>query len=496
MKIILTSIFIFLISFTTVAQQNKLHSSEFWKTDPTLDKVKQLIAEGNNPVELNENGFDATVYAIIRKANNDIIEFLLHMKGNHPNKKTHDSRNYLHWAAYSGNLQIVNTLLQSGSSVTELDSHGNTPLTFAANSGLKDAAIYSAFQKYGVDLSAEKNDNSTNLLLLAAASLENENELNQFLSYGLSLDSLDEDGNNIFHYAVTKGNIAFLKLLIEKGVNHKSINKNGGNAMLKASRGARGHQNNLELFTFLESQDIEVNVVGDNGRNPLHAVASTTKNIALLDYFIDHGVDINLQDDNGNSPFINAVRSNNMYVVSHLYKKVNNLNAQNENGQTALTMAVYRNTPEMVAFLIKNNADTSIIDKKGNNLAYYLVNSYSNKNVNNFKEKLKLLKSKGVFMKAKQAEGNTLYHIAVLKGNLNLIKQLDSFDININTKNDEGMTALHLAAMKAEDDLIIKHLISQGADPKIRTEFNESVFDLASENEILENKNIPLNFLK
>jgi ankyrin repeat protein len=150
----------------------------------------------------------------------------------------------------------------------------------------------------------------------------------------------------------------------------------------------------------------------------------------------------------------------------------------------------------MVAFLIKNNADTSIIDKKGNNLAYYLVNSYSNKNVNNFKEKLKLLKSKGVFMKAKQAEGNTLYHIAVLKGNLNLIKQLDSFDININTKNDEGMTALHLAAMKAEDDLIIKHLISQGADPKIRTEFNESVFDLASENEILENKNIPLNFLK
>jgi ankyrin repeat protein len=104
-------------------------------------------------------------------------------------------------------------------------------------------------------------------------------------------------------------------------VNHKSINKNGGNAMLKASRGARGHQNNLELFTFLESQDIEVNVVGDNGRNPLHAVASTTKNIALLDYFIDHGVDINLQDDNGNSPFINAVRSNNMYVVAIYIKK-------------------------------------------------------------------------------------------------------------------------------------------------------------------------------
>jgi ankyrin repeat protein len=58
------------------------------------------------------------------------LNYLLELDGNDPNKKTHDSRNYLHWGAYASNVHIVNALLKAGSSVTQLDSNGNTPLTF------------------------------------------------------------------------------------------------------------------------------------------------------------------------------------------------------------------------------------------------------------------------------------------------------------------------------------------------------------------------------
>lgn len=107
-----------------------------------------------------------------------------------------------------------------------------------------------------------------------------------------------------------------------------------------------------------------------------------------------------------------------------------------------------------------------------------------------------MLQAQNVSLTSVQEEGNTLYHLAVHKGNLNLVQLLTDFNIDINAKNEEGLTPLHLAAMKAEDDEILKYLISKGADLKIKTEFEESVYDLASENEILQNNNTSLNFLK
>jgi len=84
----------------------------------------------------------------------------------------------------------------------------------------------------------------------------------------------------------------------------------------------------------------------------------------------------------------------------------------------------------------------------------------------------------------------------VRKNNLQLIERLRDLKININARNDEGLTALHIAAMKAKDHKIITYLISQGADLKIKTDFKESVYELAMENEHLQNNPTSLNFLK
>ena len=77
-----------------------------------------------------------------------------------------------------------------------------------------------------------------------------------------------------------------------------------------------------------------------------------------------------------------------------------------------------------------------------------------------------------------------------------MLKRLSEFDVDVNAKNEEGLTALHLAAMKAENDDMMKYLISKGADTKIKTDFEETVYDLASENELLQKQNTSLNFLK
>ena len=59
-----------------------------------------------------------------------------------------------------------------------------------------------------------------------------------------------------------------------------------------------------------------------------------------------------------------------------------------------------------------------------------------------------------------------------------------------------GNTVLHLAALTAKNDKILKYLLSAGASVKAITAFEETAFDLASENEILAKNKTNISFLK
>ena len=79
---------------------------------------------------------------------------------------------------------------------------------------------------------------------------------------------------------------------------------------------------------------------------------------------------------------------------------------------------------------------------------------------------------------------------------MSLLKRLEGLDIDINKKNDEGNTPLHLAAMSTGNADILTYLISRGGDVTVKTDFEETVYDLAKENELLQQQKIDLDFLK
>lgn len=99
-------------------------------------------------------------------------------------------------------------------------------------------------------------------------------------------------------------------------------------------------------------------------------------------------------------------------------------------------------------------------------------------------------------MQSSQKDGNTLYHLAVGKNDLNLVKKLEGLSININAKNAEGLTALHKAALVAKDDTLLKYIVSLNADKSIKTDFDETVYDIAKENEVLVKNQVNIDFLK
>lgn len=479
----------------SVAQENVFLDRDYWKGNPSIAQVEKDITAGNDITELNRFMFDPVTYALIERTNNATVKYLLEIKGNEVDKLTHDGRTYIFWAAYRDNLEIMEYLVNKGAKANIEDSHGYSVLNFAAVTGQTNPKLYDFLLNHGANIKA-RNRNGADAILMVASFAKNMDILDYFANKGQRFNSTDDEGNGLFHYASKGGQVPLLKALVDKGISYKAINKSESNAILMASQGTRGTQNSLETYTYLESLGILVNTVGGKGRNPLHAIASRNQDLAIYSYFLDKGVDINKADANGVTPFMNAAKRNSLEVLKFLLPHVADINAKDNKRQSALALAVGSNAPEAVSFLLDENADIHTIDAKGNNLSFYLMQNFDVNKPERFEAKLKVLRKAGLDIAKTQQAGNTLVHLAVKENNLALLKRLQEFGIDINKKNDDGNTALHLAAMTANDESILKYLIEQGADKSLKTDFDESVYNLAVENELLQKGTIALDFLK
>lgn len=496
LQLIILSIAFCTIGFVNAQKTNEFLSRAYWKTNPSITDIDKKIANGNDVSELDNNMFDPVSMAIIEKADNTTIKYLLSKKGNDVNKLTHDGRTYIFWAAYRNNLEMMQLLVEKGAKTNVIDSHGYSLANFAAVTGQLNTKLYDFCIKHGANLKKETNDNGANALLLVAPFAKDFTIIDYFISKGLSLKSVDTNGNGIFNYTAKSGNIPMLKLLIEKGVEYKSLSKNNENAIIFASRGLRRKVNTLATFKYLVSLGIEPNITTNSGETPLHSLAYKSEDVAVFKFFVGEEVNVNQAGAEGNTAFLNASSRGTNEIVHYLSQYVKDINHKNKEGKSALTNAIHRNSPEVVAFLLEKSADVNAIDKEGNNLSYYLLKNFNPKKQERFTKKLALLKSKDFNFLAPQPNGNTLYHLALDTNNLPILKYVKSLGIDVNKTNKEGISPLHIAAMKAKNTKVLKYLLSIGADKSQKTAFEESVYDLAQENELLQQKKININFLK
>ena len=482
--LVLLSNFIF-ISSMFAQKENIFHERNFWKANPSIKVIDEKSSKGNNISELNNNAFDAVVYAILENTDNNTIKYLLSKEGNSVNKKTHDGRTYIFWAAYKNNLELMKYLVSKDAKTNIVDDHGYTILNFAASTGQTNTKMYDYLIKMAANIKTDKNRKGANVLLLVAPYLENYSLVSYLLSKGASLEDKDNNGNGIFEYAAKGGNISLLETLIDKGV------QKGENTMIFASQGLRRKKNTLQTYKFLESVGVKTNCIDKDGKNPLHAIAYNNKDLATYSYFISKGVNVNLQDNKGRSPFMNAANNNTLEIVKFLSKKITNINSKDKKGRSALIMSVQSNNKDVVKFLLGIGANINTEDADGNTLSYYLINIFK---TTEFEDKLSILEKNGLVMNKLQYSKNTLLHIAAAQDNLALLKRLNSFNIDVNAENKDQLSALQIAAMETKSIKILEYLLSIGAHKNIKTAFNETIYDLASENEFLKNSNI--NFLK
>lgn len=499
-KTLFLASFVFAVITANAQQKNSLLQGDFWKQKPSVEAVKAEMAKGANPAESDARHFDPTAMAINADAPMETIKFLLDQAGNPVTKATHHSRTYLHWASAKGNVALVDELLKRGSDPEKNDSYGTPSLPYAAAAGQANTAVYDAFFKLGAD-PKKKYANGANLILLSIANDKDFKLADYFVSKGLSFTAADEEGATAFDYAAKSGNIDFLKAVLAKGA------KPTGMALYYAAQGGRGSSASLALYQYLV-EDLKLNPSATNkaGDHVLHSLVRKANQEEIINYFLAKGVDVNKANEDGVTAFMNAAGGRNLAVLELISPKVKNINAVNKKGESALTQAVSTGSPEVVAYLIAKGANVKVEDQAGNNLAYYLVQSYRPAGgpagqaaaaaKDEFAEKLALLSAKGLNVTAPQKDGSTLYHMAIARMDLGLLKKINDLKVNVNTKNKEGVTVLHRAALISKDDEILKYLLSVGADKNIKTDFDETAYDLAAENKFLAEKKVAVAFLK
>lgn len=471
--------------------RNPLLNQSFWQNQPGVDAVKAEIAKGNNPAEMDAMSMDPVVVAINAGAPSESINFLLEQKGNDVTKITHDSRTYLFWAASRGNVEVMQYLLSKGAKMNVQDSHGSTPLTFAAQAGQQNTKVYDLLVQHGANLKADVTSEGANVLLLAVGNDPELKLTEYFQSKGLNIKSKDAAGNSAFDYAARSGNMEVMRKLLAKGVTFS------GNAMLMAAQGGRRGGNTLQVFQYLDSVGVKPTVISKNGENALHAIVRRAGQTDVINYFLSKGVNVNQVNDEGNTVFATAAAFNRDTATIALLKPLTkNINQANTAGATALALAVRGNSPEVVQYLLNNGANVNIADAKGNNLAYYLIESYNPRQSKEFEPKLQVLQTAGLNLAAPQKDGNTIYHLVVAKNDLQLLKLVQPYAPDVNAKNAEGLTALHKAAMMSKDDSLMQYLISIGAKKEMKTNFDETAYDLAHENELLNKQKVSVDFLK
>lgn len=424
MKTVLLFTLITMFYSSTGAQEvveNVFLKREYWKANPDISTIKKDIQQGHDISALDGHKFDAVTWAILEKNSKEIISFLLDQRGNEPNKITHDRRTYVFWAAYKGEYALMLDLIERGARMDLKDQFGYSVMTFSAVTGQTDQQIYDLCIAHGAKITSETNDNGADVLLMVSPYLENEKQLNYFISKGLNMQTKDKEGNNVFVYAASQGNEFMMSKALEAGL---KANVNNGKAAYYAAKGTRSNKNDSKTFAFLKQHGVTFQYVDEEGNNLLHILVSKKNYKDGIEYLVNEGVDVN---------------------------------AQNSDGKTPLLIAIENTSSENIRALTALGANYNISD----------------------------------------ADGNTAIHAAVKNGNDNVLDLvLSEYNQVINEPNKNGLTPLHVAAMTAYNFASLEILIANGADLSIKTTFDETVFDLAKENEQLNLTDEQLNALK
>lgn len=182
-------------------------------------------------------------------------------KGNFLYKKDEDGFTLLHHAAFEGNFEIIDILMENNIDIDTPANNGHTPLSLATEEGHLD--LVKKLLKAGAELKTYKDDLNWTFLHLAIDS-ENIEMVKFFLNKGIDVNLLDLDGDTPFILAASIGALDIVKYLIENGADMNILNKENQNALHEAV-----YTGFLDVTKYLIEIGVDKNIKNKSDQTPL-----------------------------------------------------------------------------------------------------------------------------------------------------------------------------------------------------------------------------------
>ena len=163
----------------------------------------------------------------LTRATINFISLLTHLKksssdfSNYINQKNTRGYNALLYAAFRGNLEIINKLMEVGADHTMTNSSGLNALHLAAQGNYPDMIVI-LVEKYNLDINSK--DNKGNTALHWAVYKNSRQAVDYLIYYNIDTNLKDNDGETALGIAISKGNNYLVRRFNEDYI--ALINKN------------------------------------------------------------------------------------------------------------------------------------------------------------------------------------------------------------------------------------------------------------------------------
>lgn len=228
----------------------------------------------------------------------------------------------------------------------------------------------------------------------------------------------DDDGWTPLHWAVRRGNMQALKIILKYSPDLNARDCNGETAVSWAIC-----QNNAEALQALLQAGANPDIPDLFGRTPLHC-ASSLEFTPLVKMLINAGAQINKPDEDGETPLHRSSRFGKESSSSLLSSSGANLSLTDSHGRTAAQVA---SKPEIAANL-----------ERLNSLNKGLLSATKSGNFAKVKKFIIL----GAVLNVKDEQGNTPLHLAATFNHPNIFKLLVRHGASPDVTDASGETPL------------------------------------------------------
>jgi len=453
------------------AKKPKLFPVFLAALDGNYDELRQKLDEGLDVNSRDAVG-DTFLHNAAWKGHLEGVELLVSQKAD-VNALNGRKRSPLHQSVFLGQTEIAKLLISNGANVNPNDADGRTPLDWAVLLGKQDLAKLlkshggketSPSLRRELTRTPEEEETTEEPDIHTAAIEGDIDSVVEILENGMDINSTDDVGSTVLHYAVSGDGSEVAKYLVSNGAEVNSLDDYQNSPLHLAA-----YEGNIKSAALLIKNGAHLNLLNEENETPLHLAAEEGYE-EMVKLLVSKGADVN--EGFHNTP-LDLARTLEDDSIASFFEK---------NGALSAIERPAPSTPVHTALLAGNLltlkrhilAGTSV--NKRDNTGYTLLHRAAERGD---QAAVDYLLESGANVELRERSSlTTALHMAAAAGNLEVVVALIEYEAQLDWIDKVRRTPLHLAT-KNGHLAIVDVLLDNGADADVMDKFENPPLHIA-----------------